>query len=341
MAKILTKSPYFIQSSIANLDSCILKLYIYDGLQTSGRPIDATYELKATAVNNSVTFEVGELIGDYLDSDFDGTYETDVRWVDYTITQTISGVQGTVSSFTQHYAVRGYSYFDEGANYDSVSGLLTASNYKQKLSTETINIPFNTNKVSDYDVCNLSGGTTNVTVGNSNSSSNQIDYVSVPADCSHVDFNLDSGGTDTLYIENVSECKHTPYRLTFLNKEGVLEDVWMFKRSQLSTEVKSKEYMNNQINGSSFYSTNNHQFRKINISSKEKLSVNSGFVREEENETFKQLISSEKVWIKFDSQILPVNIKSESMEFKTRLNDKLINYSLDIEFAFNKINTVR
>lgn len=340
MAKILTKSPYFIQSTIANLDSVILKLYIYDGLQTTGRPALPNYELKATAVNNAVTFEVGELIGDYLDSDYNGTSETDIRWVDYTITQTISGIQGTESGYTQHYAVRGYSYFDEGANYDDDSVLLTSSTYTRKRDGLTMEVPFDATNAVDYVIYDDLGQTT-VSVTAPTDSSDKIQYITATTSCTQIKINDNTSAKHTLYIENISECKHEPYRLTFLNKLGALEEVWMFKRSTLSTKVKSKEYMNNQINGSSFYSTNTHQFRKINVSSKESLSVNSGFVREEENETFKQLISSEKVWIKYDNQVLPVNIKAEDMEFKTTLNDKLINYSLELEFAFNKINTVR
>ena len=42
-----------------------------------------------------------------------------------------------------------------------------------------------------------------------------------------------------------------------------------------------------------------------------------------------------------DSKTLPVIVKSKSFVQKTTLNDRLINYTIDIEFAFNKINNVR
>ena len=32
---------------------------------------------------------------------------------------------------------------------------------------------------------------------------------------------------------------------------------------------------------------------------------------------------------------------SSSLNYKTRVNDKLINYTIDVEFANNKINNIR
>jgi hypothetical protein len=56
---------------------------------------------------------------------------------------------------------------------------------------------------------------------------------------------------------------------------------------------------------------------------------------------FRQLLLSDKVWIEINSQTLPVNIASSSLQFKTQLNDKLINYTIDVDYAFDKINNIR
>ena len=55
----------------------------------------------------------------------------------------------------------------------------------------------------------------------------------------------------------------------------------------------------------------------------------------------RQLLSSDEVYINYNSQTLPINIKTEELLYKTRLDDKLINYGVKVDFAFNKINTVR
>ena len=50
---------------------------------------------------------------------------------------------------------------------------------------------------------------------------------------------------------------------------------------------------------------------------------------------------SEECWIEIDSKSLPINISSSSLAFKTQLNDKIINYTIDVEFANNTINDIR
>jgi hypothetical protein len=42
----------------------------------------------------------------------------------------------------------------------------------------------------------------------------------------------------------------------------------------------------------------------------------------------------------YDGDLVPVNVKSSSLEFKTRVNDKLVNYSLDFDYAYNIIQNV-
>ena len=141
-------------------------------------------------------------------------------------------------------------------------------------------------------------------------------------------------------VYNVCEPKYTPYKLTFVNKYGVLEDLWFFKNSKLSLETKEENYRANIVSGGS-YSINDHQYRTLYKEGKESLTINSGFYPESHNEAFKQLLLSEKVWIKYKGQTLPCKIKDSSMSFKTQVQDKLINYTMNIEFAFDKINNVR
>jgi hypothetical protein len=58
------------------------------------------------------------------------------------------------------------------------------------------------------------------------------------------------------------------------------------------------------------------------------------------NETFRQLLLSERVW-SFDSGVYtPLNVKSKSLEYKSRAKDRLINYEIEFEFSFNEINDV-
>lgn len=140
-----------------------------------------------------------------------------------------------------------------------------------------------------------------------------------------------NGVTKTLLITD--ECRYTPLDIAFLNKEGALQIMTMFKARKDSTNVTSEQFEGGNDIGS-------HQFNTYNVQSKSKFTINSGFVDEDKNDAFKQLLLSERIWsIKYGIKT-PLNISSKSLEYKTRTNDRLINYAIEFENAFNDINNV-
>ena len=140
-----------------------------------------------------------------------------------------------------------------------------------------------------------------------------------------------NGVTTTLLITD--ECRYTPVDIAFLNKEGALQIITMFKARKDSTSVTSEQYEGGNDIG-------NHQFNTYNVQSKSKFTINSGFVDEDKNDAFKQLLLSQKVWSITNGVKLPLTISSKSFEYKTRQNDRLINYAIEFENAFNDINNV-
>ena len=50
---------------------------------------------------------------------------------------------------------------------------------------------------------------------------------------------------------------------------------------------------------------------------------------------------SEKVWIYYEGQTLGVTIQTRSIDYQTILTEKLINYTIDVEFAYDTINNIR
>ena len=71
------------------------------------------------------------------------------------------------------------------------------------------------------------------------------------------------------------------------------------------------------------------------------ISLNTGFVNEEFNSVIEELFLAENAWIRFENKTLPVITKSKSLTFKNSVNDKLINHTVELDFAFDKINNVR
>jgi len=144
-----------------------------------------------------------------------------------------------------------------------------------------------------------------------------------------------NGQTITLTVED--ECRYTPVNIIFQNKEGAEQTLQFFKARTDTLTVESKNYESDRGQPS----LGNHQFVTYNVQGKTKFKVNSGFVNETNNESFRQLFLSQRIWW-LDATLnkIPLNIESKSFEYKTRAKDRLINYEVEFSMAFNEINSI-
>ena len=370
MSKINARSPYYVSLTATNLTQVDMELYVYTGTQTTDRT--NLFTLTSFAISNVVTFEVSEIVRDYILNTFDGDYATANVWVDYRTTSYIQGSAQTPSAYTQLTGFDSYGFFEDGANPQNDSGLLQSNTKVVKLDDAPATIPVYTeitNRVS-YELNGELIYTKAIT--DSNESDEQIEYVSNTINGSDVfeDRVIQDGGTfegsscleqfaneftlfdfDTIYIDtddgvikltvdNIEECKYDPYKITFVNKFGALQDLWFFKRTNETLSTKTEKFKRNIVVGGS-YDTSRHQQKILTKNGSEKLTLNTGFYPEEYNEVFKQMQLSEDCWIEINSQTLPINVSSSSLNYKTHLNDKLINYTIEIDFAFDTINNIR
>lgn len=68
--------------------------------------------------------------------------------------------------------------------------------------------------------------------------------------------------------------------------------------------------------------------------------IETDFLNEDYNQTIEQLMLSEVAWIRSGNVTRPINVDTSSLEYKTRVVDKLISYSISFEYANNVINNV-
>jgi len=141
---------------------------------------------------------------------------------------------------------------------------------------------------------------------------------------------------ETITLLLTDECRYTPIDIAFQNKEGALCILPFFKAKTESMNVESEEFQTDR--GQSI--EGNHQYVRYNVQARTKFRVNSGFVKEEMNEIFKQLLLSERVWQFDGTNYIPLNVASKSIEYKTRQKDRLINYEIEFDYAFNEINNI-
>jgi len=377
MSKINVRSPYFITDNSTGttnssaLASATLLVKIYSG-HSSTTMADAQYSISSTAINGSVAFEASDLVRDYIENTFNGDYTGSAKWFNYTIFREYVNDTPSTTSVQTLSAFDGYGYFEDGSNPQNAQTVLQSNKTIYKYSDEPLRLPVHITTSTEFTF--LQDGTSiyNTTLGTSSNSTNIIRYVSSETtgiqswqdrvegssgtieslDC--VKYHLgdvDLYGVDTIYVndgntvevykvENIEECKYNPYKVTFVNKFGALQDLWFFKRSNLSLQTKQESYKANIVTNGT-YSTSTRQNTIFNKVGSESLKLNTGFYPESYNEIFRQLSLSEEVWIKYEGQTLPIIVKTSSLNYKTSINDKLINYTMDVEFAFNKINNIR
>ena len=93
------------------------------------------------------------------------------------------------------------------------------------------------------------------------------------------------------------------------------------------------------------YSTNAHQMRTLTLMGNESIVMNTGFIDESYNEVIRQLMLSEQIWMTrltdTEELVLPLKAKTQSVQYKTRVNDRLVNYTIEFDMAFDKINNIR
>jgi len=325
-------------------DNIVLDIYIYTGLASSYTGSDKKYTLNKSLITGEtkINFEIAELVRDYINIEFNDNYLSYTVWV--RTDAIIRDENDTEFSYgspesNTFIAFDGYGYFEEGINPELDRDAL--------ISTSTLYIPEDTaGKLPIF-----AEGVGKVTIDSSdteitdNGNTNQkIQYITIPANSSiiRVYDTDDSTLLKTININNVCEPKFTPYKVTFVNKFGAFQDLYFFKKTTESFNVTDETYKRNIFeNNNVTYDTYRGQRERYNTNAKSSISLNTGFVNDDFNSTIEELFLSEKVWIRWNNKTLPIIPKSKNLELKTSLNNKLSNYTIDFEFAFNKINNVR
>ena len=378
MAKINVRSPYFINVSASNLTSAQLEIYIYTGTASSSWGGSVTYSLTSTAYSAKVSFEISELIRDYLTTGFDGEYNTTNLYstinVDYRITKSISGTAQTPdTAVLGNIAYDGYGYFEDGVNPSLLEGLLISNTTILKPDDAPLRIPVDPNNTTSVSFFYKGKEIYTDLVADVTDSKLRIEYITNESQAGadgYDDRVLEDGGifedsfclesflgefgiygvdevfvsgtegVTKLSVTNIEEWKYQPYKLVFVNKYGALQDLWMFKRSNLSINTTEETYKSNIVVDGN-YNTYSHQKKILSKNATQKLVLYCGHYPEGNNLIFKELMLSEMVWIDYEGNNLPVHITSSNLGYKTNVNDKLIDYTIEVEFAFQTVNNIR
>jgi hypothetical protein len=151
--------------------------------------------------------------------------------------------------------------------------------------------------------------------------------------------------TKVLKVKTFDCSKYEPIRVTFVNKFGALQDMYFTRRSNESVNRKTEDYKASVMDFANFsYDTSSHQMRTLNLIGNESITLNTDYIDESCNEHIKQLMLSEQIWmtrLTDEEKIVPLKLKSNSLQLKKSVNDKLIQYTMEFDVAADIINNIR
>jgi len=358
----LSRSPHIITIDVATQTSTRIELYLWN---TGSQPASPQYTLskKIPSSNNIATYyNISPYTEEYYNfttfQNIYNTYDTAISTdfvVQYAVEKfkTIGGVETTAGSETGEF-MYGYGEYMEGANpvgFTTV-GLDEGTyfyNYDSDLATSQANAMAGTIDVNFTDVnefiryTNLrTGVVTNIAFSTLGLRTFPRVHDSNLADGNKTELIRGASVRWTGTFKPQCEVKYQPVVVDFINKYGSWARIFFQKAKKRNINVKTDNY---KINPATipYSQTAQGQIKEFNTTGTETIKLNTGWVNDNYAEYLQQLLLSEKITLldyETDTQYTPVNVKTKSIEKQTGLNNGMMNYSLDFDFAFDIINNV-
>jgi len=308
MANLLLRSPQYKSTTAVGMLSANIEVSIDGTLR---------YSITKNAINNVVVFDISEIARDYIEHSFSQSNPSSTIAISTTLTQ-YTGLNGTGTatalSPVSDVGYDGYGEFSEGINP-------TIGSTGQAIQTNTdIYLPDNT---ASYIPINYSTGKIAI------STTDTIKQIGSPL--------------VTFTINRVCDTKFGSTKVTFVNKFGALQELYFFFKQQETVNASSENYKSNLVTNTSpaTYDITRHQVSTYNVNAKEAISLNTPFVADNYNLALEELLLSEHIWLTKDGTTYPITPKTKSLQKKTSVNDRLVQYTMEFEYAFDKINNVR
>jgi hypothetical protein len=148
--------------------------------------------------------------------------------------------------------------------------------------------------------------------------------------------------------EIICEPKYNVVDAFFINKWGAWDCFTFLKASTERLSVSQQSYKKNiaYVDSNAYtYDSSQNTRQRYNVNGKRSITLNTGYVGESFNLLLEEMLLSEKMYlivtdINGDEQVVPVNPSTTQVEMRRHVNESLINYTLDFEYAYDQINNV-
>ena len=140
----------------------------------------------------------------------------------------------------------------------------------------------------------------------------------------------------------ICEPKYDPVQVAFINRFGVADFITFFKRSDERGNFTQDSYQKSIYNDAfTSPSTSVGKYTDFNVNSRNSYALNTGFVGEDHNDVVQDILMSESVAMLVDGSWYAVTPERGSVEYQKHVNQRLINYTMTFNFAFDERSLIR
>jgi len=369
MKIVKVRSPFIIEINEPTQLGSKIEIFIWN--QAGYEPGTPTYVLSKpipTTTQRHTSYNVSNFVKEYIDNiapiyvNYYGAQEEINEWCRFKVKRYYlnSSSNYVLLSEDYYYGVNGFTNYLDGKQnpVDSKISFLTNTNIKKTYFKQSTYPDY----LIQYVNLLIDKPTTNTTIVNikyeridgisyNNNSDFAVGYtgvfnVKIPISLVKVDANFINGckvtitytpATGSPIVESfftypICEPKYTPVLCDFVNRYGGWETLTFYKAQTNSVSAKSDEYklMPKEVN----YNPLTGQSKSFNFRGTQSVTLNTGWVDENYSDLISDLLLSETILL--DKK--PVTLKTQSSELKTKLKNRMINYTMEFDYNFNLIN---
>lgn len=350
--QILAMSPHYLSVSLTNPSTsapCVnytIDLYVWRGLKGSPPGIPAYSWTKGNPTASvgydevNIANVINGLIGEPIPvKDVNTTTLVNLPnqvWIQ----AKMSYDGGPASVLREAIAFKGYGLGMSGKNPNAPTTKILQSAEEGRIYRNGFAlIPILTDAEGDVTIKSFPDSQIDVTLSptiNTDSLNRATHVLVSAADASSDQYIEVTYNSRTIYLDIIDECRYAPVEVQFINRFGQMQMFTFFKAVTPSTSITKETYDahgGQPLDGF-------HQMRDYNVNAQEKIRVSSGFLDQSENVTVRELLYSSRCWLFDNGSVTPMRVLNSSLEYKTREKDRLINYELELGYAFDAISTV-
>lgn len=365
----LTRSPIVLKS-IGTQSSSLFDIYSFIGNIEDPAPLSySTTKQKIASTQTALFIDIANLVKEDLEADITGFLsdtpvmalgENESRWVRVR-TQNYNGFATASSSVMTYHVMDGFvSPLELNGTPESVYNfpriLTPHTNLIARGSAPRLYYR-NRDVAAIYFIAYdgyIGSIDPNIFVSQNDEYYNSIDVSTYLADNPRITFGIVYMDEleEIITYEVYDECKYDKYDLIFKNKWGVLETISMSKKTTKQLNVAGDEYLRSIVDINGDYDINRHTKKQLNVNGYEEWTLNTPFIPEYMNESIKQAMLSEEMWIRpagyfqFGELVrtdyaYPVVRMDQSLAYKTNVDDKNIQYTIKVRLSHNEIKNIK